>query len=277
MSEHSRLPVLFIPHGGGPWPFMDGPEGTLADEDPWKELEVFLKGIDASLDRKPKAVLVISAHWEKVDMLTVSTAARPPMLFDYYGFPPHTYELDYPAPGAPFIAEHVRDVLREAGIKTAADSERGFDHGVFIPFMVAYPHADMPLIMMSLDPDLSTATHFRIGQALETLRDEDILIVGSGLSYHNMRMFYRRDAAHEQAAARFDDWLTEAVAIENPLKRAERLGEWENNPDAQAAHLPDHDHLVPVFVAAGAAGPDAGKRIFAGNFLGKPYSAYRFG
>ena len=277
MSDKTRLPVLFIPHGGGPWPFMHGTEGQLPDDDPWKELEIFLKGLDAAVGHRPKAVLVVSAHWEKVDKLTVSTAAKPPMLFDYYGFPPHTYQLDYPAPGAPFVAEHVRDVLREAGIETAADSERGFDHGVFIPFMMIYPHADVPIIMMSLDPDLSAETHFRIGQALERLRDEDILIVGSGLSYHNMRMFRRRDADHEQAAARFDDWLTEAVAIENPVARAERLAAWKDNPDARAAHVPDHDHLVPVFAAAGAAGPDAGERIFRGEYLGKPYSAYRFG
>lgn len=277
MSTQSRLPVFFIPHGGGPWPFMHGPEGILPDNDPWKELEVFLKDFDKALGRRPKAVLVISAHWEKVDQLTVSTAAHPGMLFDYYGFPKHTFELSYPAPGAPEVGEHVRDVLAKAGIETKSDSERGFDHGVFIPFMMMYPDADVPIVMMSLDPDLSAETHFRIGEALQSLRDEDILIVASGLSYHNMRMFYREDPEHAAAATRFDAWLKEALAIEDPAQRNARLATWTENPDALACHVPDHDHLVPVFAAAGAAGADTGQQIFRGNFRGKPYSAYRFG
>ncbi|WP_244464732.1 DODA-type extradiol aromatic ring-opening family dioxygenase [Martelella endophytica] len=277
MSTQSRLPVFFIPHGGGPWPFMHGPEGILPDNDPWKELEVFLKGFDKALGRRPKAVLVISAHWEKVDQLTVSTAAHPGMLFDYYGFPKHTFELSYPAPGAPEVGEHVRDVVAKAGIETKSDSERGFDHGVFIPFMMMYPDADVPIAMMSLDPDLSAETHFRIGEALQSLRDEDILIVASGLSYHNMRMFYREDPEHAAAATRFDAWLKEALAIEDPAQRNARLATWTENPDALACHVPDHDHLVPVFAAAGAAGADTGQQIFRGNFRGKPYSAYRFG
>lgn len=277
MSDSSRLPVYFIPHGGGPWPFMHSLEGNLPDDDPWKELEIFLKGFDKSVGRRPKAVLVISAHWENVDQLTVSTASHPGMFFDYYGFPPHTFELKYPAPGAPDIAEHVRDVLKAKGIETKADSERGFDHGVFIPLMLMYPQADVPVIMMSLDPDLTAETHFKIGQALESLRDEDILIVASGLSYHNMRMFFRNDDAHIAQAERFDAWLRDAVEIAEPADRIAQLKQWVNNPDAIASHFPDHDHLVPVFVAAGAAGKDIGKRVFHGNFRGKPYSAYRFG
>lgn len=277
MTDTKRLPVFFIPHGGGPWPFMHSSDGILADDDPWKELQDFLQGFDKALGHRPKAVLVISAHWEKVDMLTVSTSQRPGMLFDYFGFPQHTYELDYPAPGAPDVARHVRDVLKAAGIETRADCERGYDHGVFIPFMQMYPDADVPLVMMSLDPDLTAETHFRIGQALEGLRDEDILVVASGLSYHNMRMFFRKDAKHAEQAERFDNWLSETISIPSQDSRLSELSKWKDNPDAAAAHQPDHDHLVPVFVAAGAAGSDPGKVIFKGNFLGKPYSAFRFG
>ncbi|PRX02279.1 UNVERIFIED_ORG: aromatic ring-opening dioxygenase catalytic subunit (LigB family) [Martelella mediterranea] len=277
MSTQSRLPVFFIPHGGGPWPFMHGPEGNLPANDPWKELETYLKGFDAALGRRPKAVLVISAHWENVDRLTVSTAAHPGMLFDYYGFPPHTFELSYPAPGAPDVAEHVRDVLSSAGIETATDAERGFDHGVFIPFMLMYPDADVPIVMMSLDPDLSAETHFKIGEALQPLRDEDILIVASGLSYHNMQMFFRRDERHAAAATRFDDWLKNALSIRDPEERKARLATWTENPDALESHVPEPDHLIPVFAAAGAAGKDTGEQVFRGNFRGKPYSAYRFG
>jgi len=277
MSQYERLPVFFIPHGGGPWPYIHGTDGILPDEDPWKELQDFLRGFDTALGRRPRAVLVISAHWEKVDRLTISTAKKPGMLFDYYGFPEHTYALSYPAPGAPEIADHVQNVLKAADIETGADAERGYDHGVFIPFMQIYPDADVPLVMMSLDPDLTAETHFRIGQALEQLRDEDILIVASGLSYHNMRMFYRQDDQHAEQARRFDTWLQNAVALPSPEQRAAALSKWADNPDALAVHQPDHDHLVPVFVAAGAAGRDMGKVIFNGNFLGKPYSAFRFG
>ena len=273
----NRLPVFFIPHGGGPWPFMHGPEGILPDNDPWKELQNYMQGFDAALGRRPKAVLVISAHWADTEALTVSTAKQPGMYFDYYGFPPHTYALNYPAHGAPDIAEHVRGVLADSGIETNADAERGYDHGVFIPFMMMYPKADVPIVMMSLDPAMTAERHFTIGKALERLRDEDILIVASGLSYHNMRMFYRRDPAHIEQANRFDAWLKDALETPDTEKRLAQLAAWKDNPDALASHVPDHDHLIPVFVAAGAAGSDAGKLAFHGNFLGKHYSAYRFG
>ncbi|WP_176083948.1 class III extradiol ring-cleavage dioxygenase [Martelella sp. HB161492] len=275
--SNTRFPVYFIPHGGGPWPFMENLSGVLRDDDPWKPLEVFLRGMDKEIGRRPKAVLVISAHWPNVPKLTVSTAAHPGMYFDYGGFPAHTYQLKYPAPGAPAIAEHVRDVLKAKGIETETNDSRGYDHGVFIPFMLIYPKADVPIIMMSLDPDLSAETHFRIGQALESLRDEDILIVGSGLSYHNMRMFFRRNGEHEAQSARFDDWLADAVSIADPEARLAKLATWTDNPDAIASHFPEHDHLVPVFAAAGAAGSDTGVPVLKTDFLNKRYSAYRFG
>ena len=153
MSDKTRLPVLFIPHGGGPWPFMHGTEGQLPDDDPWKELEIFLKGLDASLGRRPKAVLVISAHWEKVERLTVSTAAKPPMLFDYYGFPPHTYQLDYPAPGAPFIAEAAAnnklifiDLMEDGGLNASNVADFvgvGMTVGEFSSPLLKGPHGKL--------------------------------------------------------------------------------------------------------------------------------------
>nr|WP_316653543.1 class III extradiol ring-cleavage dioxygenase [uncultured Gellertiella sp.] len=272
----SRLPVYFIPHGGGPWPFMDVPKDADG-KGPWDELGAFLRGLSTDIGHKPKAVLVVSGHWEKEPVVTVSTAARPGMLFDYYNFPPHTYELSYPAPGAPDIARHIQAVLAEAGIQSRGDENRGFDHGVFVPFMLIYPEADVPLVMISLDNDLSADTHLKLGAALEKLRDEDILIVGSGMSYHNMRKFRSDDPDHVAEAIRFDRWLTDAVENPDAGTRNEQLGQWSGNPDARACHVPDHDHLVPLFVAAGAAGKDAGRKIFETHFLGKPYSAYKFG
>lgn len=275
MTE-ARLPVYFIPHGGGPWPFMDFPKDA-SGRGPWDELGAFLRGLSSDIGRRPKAVLVISGHWEKEPKVAVSTAAKPGMLFDYYNFPPHTYELSYPAPGDPAAAERVRAVLAEAGIETRGDAERGFDHGVFIPFMLIYPQADVPLVMMSLDNDLSAETHLKLGAALERLRNEDILIVGSGMSYHNMRKFRSDEPGHVEEARRFDRWLTEAVEMADSGGRNAMLSRWSENPDALACHVPDHDHLVPLFVAAGAAGQDRGRKIFETDFLGKPYSAYRFG
>jgi aromatic ring-opening dioxygenase catalytic subunit (LigB family) len=276
MSNSNRFPVYFIPHGGGPWPFMDFPKDERGNG-PWDDLGAFLRGFDADVGRRPKAILIVSGHWEQEPMPTVSTATQPGMLFDYYNFPPHTYELSYPAPGAPNLAARARALLASAGIESAEDDARGYDHGVFIPLMLAYPDADVPITMMSLQNTLDVASHVAIGKALEPLRDEDVLIIASGMSYHNMRMFRQAEPAHVQQAIRFDQWLAEAVTIDDVDARADMLATWDQNPDALACHVPDHDHLVPLFVAAGAAGADAGRQVFQGHFLGKPYSGFRFG
>lgn len=272
----NRFPVYFIPHGGGPWPFMDFAKDS-AGKGPWDDLATFLRGLAADVDRRPKAVLVVSGHWEKEPVPTLSTASKPGMLYDYYNFPPHTYQLDYPAAGSPALAARARELLAEAGIESAENDSRGFDHGVFIPFMLIYPQADVPITMISLKDTLDAPSHVAIGKALEPLREEEILIVASGMTYHNMPMFRLSDPDHVAQAERFDTWLAEAVEETDPETRAERLAAWELNPDALACHVPDHDHLVPLFVAAGAAGNDQGKRVFTTTFLGKPYSAYRFG
>lgn len=274
--SNERFPVYFIPHGGGPWPFMDFPAGPDGKK-PWADLKAFLEGLDSAVGRRPKAILMISGHWEHEPVPTLSTATHPGMLYDYSGFPPETYQLSYPASGAPAIARRAKDLLEAAGIPAGEDARRGFDHGVFIPLMVAYPKADVPIVMMSMKNTLDAESHFAIGRALEPLRDEGILIVASGMSYHNMRMFFHDTPDHKQQAIRFDDWLSTAVAIADPNERAARLALWEQNPDARACHVPDHDHLVPLFVAAGAAGQDAGQHVFRGEFRGKPYSGYRFG
>ena len=276
MSDSQRFPVLFIPHGGGPWPFMDFPAGGDG-KTPWADLGAFLRGLDHQIGRRPKAVLMISGHWENEPVPTVSTAEHPGMLYDYRGFPPETYELSYPAPGSPELAARAKTLIEAAGMDVGESAERNFDHGVFIPMMLVYPDADVPIMMLSMKNTLDAETHLAIGRALEPLRDEDVLIIASGMTYHNMRMFYSDDAQHQKQAIRFDDWLTDAVEKDDVVERAALLSSWEQNPDALACHVPDHDHLVPIFVAAGAAGSDRGHRIFKGEFLGKPYSGYRFG
>jgi aromatic ring-opening dioxygenase catalytic subunit (LigB family) len=272
----TRFPVYFIPHGGGPWPFMEFARDSEGNG-PWDALGAFLRGFDGEIGRRPKAVLVVSGHWEKEPVPTLSTAPNPPMLFDYYNFPAHTYELSYPAENSLALAARARALLSEAGIASAEDDTRGFDHGVFIPFMLIYPEADVPITMISLKNTLDVESHVAIGRALEPLRDEDVLIIASGMTYHNMPMFRKADAEHVAEAVRFDDWLADVVSDPDPEVRVERLATWQDNPDARACHVPDHDHLVPLFVAAGAAGRDEGARIFTTTFLGKPYSAYRFG
>jgi len=270
--ETGRFPTLFISHGGGPWPFMEsafGPPGM------WDGLETYLRGIDGDVGRRPQAVLVVSAHWEEAHP-TVNSSPQPPMLFDYYGFPEHTYHLKYPAPGSPDIAVRVRQLLSEAGIESGEDAGRGFDHGVFIPFMLIYPGADVPIVQLSLQRDLDPAVHLAIGRALSPLRDEGVLIVGSGLSYHNLRQLMSTDAQVNRDAEAFDAWLTSAVEEPDAAERDRRLIAWEQAPAARSCH-PRSEHLVPLFVAAGAAGKDPGRHSYSDYMLGKAVSAYRFG
>lgn len=270
MSENSgKLPTLFISHGGGPCFFIDEPPFNRAA---FESLAQYLEGIAASLAQRPKAVLVISGHWEEA-VPTVNTGAHPPLLFDYSGFPPHTYKLRYPAPGDPVLAARVQALLGKAGIATGTDDRRGFDHGVFIPFLLIYPDASIPIVQLSLQKNLDAAFHLTIGKALEPLRGEGVLIVGSGYSYHNMRGFMRGGDA---GAKQFDDWLNQTVSESDPAVRYEKLAHWEQAPEARESQ-PREDHLIPLMVAAGAAGQDAGRRVFSDVIVGKATSCFQFG
>ncbi|MGF1624680.1 MAG: DODA-type extradiol aromatic ring-opening family dioxygenase [Alphaproteobacteria bacterium] len=268
-----RMPTLFISHGGGPWPFMD--MSRLAPKPVWDRLEAYLRGIDASLPARPRAVLVVSGHWEEAQP-TVNSGAHPPLLFDYYGFPEHTYRLHYPAPGSPALAGRVRSLLQASGIPSGEDAERGFDHGVFVPFMLMYPQADMPIVQLSLQQELDPAAHLAIGRALAPLRDEGVLIVGSGLSYHNLSAFVSQDPRHLDAASAFDGWLTDAVEAPDRATRDARLIRWAEAPGARLSH-PREDHLLPLMVTVGAAGSDPGRRDYGDLVSGKTVSGYRFG
>lgn len=234
------------------------------------ELGRYFDGLLASLPERPKAVLMISAHWEE-SRATVSTAAQPGMLFDYYGFPAHTYQLRYPADGSPELARRVQTLLSKAGIETGADEQRGFDHGVFVPMLKIDPEASLPVVMLSLCHDLDPAHHLAIGAALAPLRDEGVLIVGSGSSFHNLRTYFN---GVPELARHFDDWLTEAVT--EPSGREEKLIDWQAAPAARACH-PREEHLIPLMVAAGAAPGEPGRRVFHDMIGNKPMSGYAFG
>ncbi len=270
--KDAKLPTLFIPHGGGPWPFMPPPSGQT---DIWEALGAYLRSIPATLPAPPKAILVVSGPWE-TSRPTVNVSPAPPLLFDYYNFPEHTYRLTYPAPGAPELGARVRQLLDVAGIASDEEPERGFDHGVFIPFMLIYPRADVPILQMSLQHEAPVETHLAIGRALAPLRDEGILIVGSGMSYHNLREFFSPREEARKAAAEFDAFLKDAVEISDPSSRGTKLRDWQNAPGALASH-PTAEHLEPLFVVAGAARNDVGRRVFADEILGKALSGFQFG
>lgn len=264
------LPTLFIPHGGGPCFFMETQPPEL-----WDKLAAYLQSIGPSLGVKPKAVLLISGHWEEPHP-TVNSAPNPPLLFDYYGFPEHTYQLTYPAPGSPALANRARELLAKAGIASGANDTRGLDHGVFVPFKLVFPDADIPIVQLSLHDSLDAAIHLQIGRALAPLRDEGVLIVGSGMSYHNLREMFQDAPRFNEPAAQFDEWLTGAVTDPDAGERERKLASWQQAPGALRCH-PRPEHLLPLMVAAGAAGDDVGVRAFNDRVLGKALSGFQFG
>jgi aromatic ring-opening dioxygenase catalytic subunit (LigB family) len=268
----TRLPTLFIPHGGGPCFFMEPMPGMPPDT--WDRMATYLRGIPQALGQTPKAVLVISGHWECERAAVLNTDSYE-LLYDYYGFPEHTYSLTYPAHGSEAVAARVRELLGSAGIETDEEHERGLDHGVFIPFKLIYPAADIPLVQLSLLHSLDPAAHFAMGRALASLRDEGVLIVGSGLSYHNLRDFFRSTPDSNAASASFDAWLCDAVTAA-PTQREQLLNDWRKAPHARDCH-PRSEHLIPLMVAAGAAGNDAGLVVYNDKVLGKSVSGFQFG
>jgi aromatic ring-opening dioxygenase catalytic subunit (LigB family) len=263
-----RQPSIFLPHGGGPCFFMDW---TWGPADTWKATEHFLADIASTLPAAPRALLVISGHWEE-PAFTVSTAVHPGLIFDYHGFPPHTYKLTWPAPGDPELADQVHTLLKNAGLPAAESSTRGYDHGVFVPLKVAFPQAQIPVVTLSLAASLDPVLHIAAGRALAPLRDEGVLIIGSGMSFHNLRA-YMQPATTEKARV-FDRWLTESIEQPEPI-RAARLTHWRQAPNAAFAH-PREEHLIPLMVAAGAGGEAPGKRIFSDEPMGAAISAFRF-
>ena len=242
-SSRPRLPTYFISHGGGPWTHMKRHGDTMYDA-----LEASLQAIPREIGMKPAAVLVISGHWEESDF-TVMSNPNPPMIYDYSGFPAHTYEIRYNAPGSPSVAGRVCELLGAGGLPVRLDAQRGYDHGTFVPLYAMYPAADVPVLQLSVQHGYDPATHVAVGRALAPLRDEGVLIIGSGLSYHNLRQM--GPTAHGASKA-FDDWLQDALIKSNPQDRLTRLLAWDRAPAARQAH-PREDHLIPLMVAVGAA------------------------
>lgn len=263
------MPTLYLSHGGGPWPYMTGePRRRHA------LLEASLKALPALID-PPRAILVVSAHWEEEEF-AVMAGASPPMVYDYYGFPEPLYHIDYPAAGAPQLAQRVHALVRESGLPARLDTQRGFDHGTYAILAVTHPEADVPVMQVSLRSDYDPRAHFRLGRALAPLREQGVLIIGSGSSYHNLRRFFHGEQ-RRQDSAQFDAWMRETLES-TPLKRTAGLLEWERAPAARAAH-PREDHLMPLHVAVGAAEDEPGRAVYRqDDFFGAiTLSSYRFG
>lgn len=261
------IPSIYIPHGGGPAFFMTGPM-----HDMFAPMSEFLASLPSSLPA-PTAILVVSAHWE-APSVTLTGGARPSLIYDYYNFPRETYALTYPAPGAPAVATRAAELLRAANITVGVDEQHGWDHGVFIPLKVMYPAASVPVVAMSLKVGLDASLHVDIGAALRPLRDEGVLIVGSGMSYHNLREFMAPGASTAAASETFDDWLDGALAGDAAHRRAS-LAKWASAPAARASH-PREEHLLPLMVASGAGGDAAALKVWSGLVGKTRVSAWSF-
>ncbi|WP_140984073.1 DODA-type extradiol aromatic ring-opening family dioxygenase [Asticcacaulis tiandongensis] len=273
-DKASRLPTLFIPHGGGPCFFMEWNPPHM-----WDQMGDYLRGIAAQIKQKPKAIIVVSAHWEE-DQFTVQATPAPDLYFDYYGFPDHTYQLSYPSKGAPELAARVTELASQAGIVVNTDTTRGYDHGVFIPLLLIYPDADIPVIQLSLKKGYDPEAHSDLGKALAPLRDEGVLIIASGMSFHDVGALMRARLGPDpvNASHHFDNWLNEAVTGQTGEARNEALTQWASAPGARVAH-PREDHLLPLMVAAGAAGEDAGERTYSETLqpVNTALSGFQFG
>ena len=264
-SHKALSPVLFLPHGGGPVPLFD-PKGH-------EEMISFLHSIPSQLG-SPSAILLISAHWEE-SIVTITGGESPELIYDYYGFPKEMYDIEYPAKGNPNLAQKVYTLLDKNNIEAKIDTQRGFDHGLYVPLKIMYPTAQIPCIQLSLTKSLDPAEHIRIGQALRELRQENVLIIGSGFSFHNLKAFMSKQAGpvDEQNEA-FEQWLIETCTGDNiSLEgREKKLVEWESAPYSRYCH-PREEHLLPLHVCAGLAGTTA-ELVFEGKVLGKKASAF---
>jgi 4,5-DOPA dioxygenase extradiol len=258
-SPENKAQIVYFSHGGGPLPILGDPSH--------KAMVDFMRQLPARL-RKPDAILVISAHWEE-SAATLLGAQTPPMFYDYYGFPAEAYEITYPAPGGPELANRIAGLLNRNNIPARIDPERGFDHGLFIPLKLMYPQADIPSLQLSLLRGLNPAAHVALGKALRELMHENILVVGSGFSFHNMGAFsWQGMGAPDPANDAFQDWLIEVCAGPLPQpEREQRLIGWEKAPSARYCH-PREEHLLPLHVCLGMADKPANV-IFDDYILGK--------
>ncbi|MDP5041351.1 MAG: dioxygenase [Paraglaciecola sp.] len=259
MSHSSELmPVLYLPHGAGPMPLLGEPGHA--------NLVTFLRDIPQRMP-VPKAIIMISAHWESNEV-RISSSPAPDMMYDYGGFPPETYEYRYDAPGNPELAQTISSLLANKGIASQLDEHRGFDHGTFVPLMLMYPLANIPVVQVSLLKSFDPAKHIKLGEALAPLREQGILIVGSGMSFHGR-------AASKQHSIVFDEWLTSTLLLRPVEQTSQRLLNWEAAPAARYCHARE-EHLMPLHVCFGAAKKHStsAEKVFSGWLFDRQISAF---
>lgn len=259
--------IYFLPHGGGPLPLMG--------DDSHQAIIALMRGM-ADQVAGSRAIVVVTAHWE-APVVHLSGAAEPPLLFDYYGFPPETYAYRYPAPGAPDLARQAGELLAAAGIASQIDTERGYDHGTFVPMMLIRPAADIPILQVSLLASLDPALHIALGRALSPLLQQDITVIGSGLSFHNLGAMMGRQTMTGSEDEAFDTWLNDTLIDLPETKRATNLINWTDAPGARFCH-PREEHLLPLHVCYGAASAAgfAPENIFREKLMGFQVSGFRW-
>ena len=263
-SNDSLCNVLFIPHGGGPLP--------LLGDKRHQELIDFLKDIAPSLG-KPSTILVISAHWEE-GSATITSGETPALIYDYAGFPDEAYKIKYPALGNPQLAEKIFNLLQNNGVEANLDNNRGFDHGLFIPLKIMFPDASIPCVQLSLLNSLNPEKHICIGKALSELRNENLLIIGSGFSFHNMSAFFQPKDELDEKNEEFEHWLINTCTNNNipENERQRKLEQWFEAPFARYCH-PREEHLLPLHVCYGICSSTA-KLVFDGKVIGKKTCAF---
>ena len=264
-ATNKLSPVLFLPHGGGPLP--------LLGDKSHQEMVDFLKEITPTL-RKPSAILLISAHWEE-DKVTITGNENPPLIYDYYNFPEAAYKIKYPALGNPNLANKISSLLQDKGIDSTIDNQRGFDHGLFVPLKLMYPDASIPCVQLSLINNLDPKAHFEIGKALSELRKENILIIGSGFTFHNMDVIMSPDEEVSKSKNEaFENWLIDTCTNTKllPNERENRLINWKSAPFAEYCQ-PREEHLIPLLVCAGFS-DFAAQLVFDGEIAGIKSSAF---
>lgn len=261
----SHRNILYLSHGGGPLPLL-GDAGH-------QEMIATLQSIASELPR-PDAILVISAHWEQATA-TITSGSQPDLIYDYYGFPDESYDIQYPCPGEPELAAQVATVMGKQGVSAYLDDKRGFDHGLFVPLKIMYPQADIPCIQLSLLSSLDPAEHLQLGQCLAELEYDNLLIIGSGFSFHNLRAFFGRGGKDiDLANHEFEKWLIETCSSTeiDEQERYRRFVHWTEAPYARECH-PREEHLLPLHVCYGVAHSPCYK-LYPLKIMGKQASMY---
>ncbi|MCW8988340.1 MAG: dioxygenase [Gammaproteobacteria bacterium] len=257
--------ALFLSHGGGPLP--------LLGDDAHAEMVSCLKEIAETIAR-PSAIIVVSAHWEAANA-TVTSSVNPGLIYDYSGFPPESYKIEYPCHGHPTLASSITKQFEKVGIKASSESVRGFDHGLFVPLKIMYPEANIPCVQLSLIKGLDPLAHIALGRALQDLADPSMLLIGSGFSFHNMKAFFSPVTADSiNANKSFENWLMDTCSNKSisEEERTKRLVNWEVAPSARYCH-PREEHLLPLHVCYGYAAT-ASTKSYELQILKKESSMY---